>query len=190
MKRHFTIYASKNRPSAKVTIKASHLSDKAEEPAYGFRNLPNELQSDNSDLIDPYWEAEQAEKKMWDDEFDDVEGTTDITCQESVEDNMILQPGNQWYAVDVFYDYGDAESGPMVDGDWAIYQAKSSEEAKALCRANYAGYMIGDARLATEDEIAEWEYYISQGPTPEDYDDPTQYGSLDDPRTPWGGSCL
>jgi len=170
MKRHFTVYASKNRPSAKVSIRANSLSDKAEEPAYGFENLPEELQSD---------------------EFDDVEGSTDITCQESVEDNeMILQPGNQWYAVSVFYDYGDVESGPMVDGDWVIYQAKSPEEAKALCRADYSGYMISDARLATDDEVAEWEYYMSQGPAPEDYDDSTQYGSLDDPRTPWGGSCL
>lgn len=62
MKKHFIVYASKNRPSAKISIQASHLSDKYEEPAYGFKDLPNELdaQSDafantSLDILHKLW---------------------------------------------------------------------------------------------------------------------------------------
>lgn len=62
MKKHFIVYASKNRPSAKISIQASHLSDKYEEPAYGFKDLPHELdaQSDafantSLDILHKLW---------------------------------------------------------------------------------------------------------------------------------------
>ena len=113
-----------------------------------------------------------------------ITGSCDIEASEGYRDDndWLLKPGNQWYAVASYYDYGDAESGPMVDGDWIVYQASSPEEAEVLCKADYPNDMIGEVRLATPDEIEEYYYIMSEGQAP-DHIDSTETGN----RYSYGG---
>lgn len=250
MKRRFTVYASSNRSASKSNIVASHLSDKYEEPAYGFRDLPHSfdaqsdafantsldslndlwnsmtwmdqaaveyatsfMESDGYDIknlrdidLETYarqgcsqvyegnsepeyenedWYEEEADfdtvfnyLKAKRDTDDLVIGSTDIVSSEGQrsDNDWLLKPGNSWYAVASYYDYGDAESGPMVGGDWIVYQASTPEEAKALCKRDYPDESVGDVRLATPDEIEEYYYILREGDAP-DHIDSTESGS-------------
>lgn len=258
MKKHFIVYASKNRPSAKISIQASHLSDKYEEPAYGFKDLPHELdgQSDafantSLDILHKLWismsdsdqfaaeyamgfmnsdgytienvsdddlesyarrgcnqinegnaEPEYADEDFYMDEADfdtvfnylkakrddrlSITGSCDIKASEGYRDDndWLLKPGNQWYAVAEYWESGDAESGPMVSSNWSLYQAASEDEAIELAKRESHGRVgIGDARPATQDEIEEFYYEVSQGvPAPdEDYSESDySYGGIID----------
>ena len=107
-----------------------------------------------------------------------ITGSCNIEASEGYRDDndWLLKSGNQWYAVASYYDYGDAESGPMVDGAWVVYQANSPEEAKALCKRDYPDESVGDVRLATPDEIEEYYYILREGDAP-DHIDSTESGS-------------
>lgn len=107
-----------------------------------------------------------------------VSGSTSIKASdgERIDNDWLLKPGNKWYAVSCFYDYGDVESGPIVDGDWEVYQAPSPEIAQALCKRDYPRNMISEVRLATPDEIEEYYYILGEGDAP-DHIDSTESGS-------------
>lgn len=144
-------------------------------------------------------EPEYAEEEWYEDEADfdtvfnylkakrddtsSVTSSTDIIASEGHRDDndWLLKPGNKWYAVAEYWDSGDAESGPMMQEDWVIYQAPSAEDAIALAKKESRGEVaIGDARLATQDEIEEFYYEISQG-DPVPYEDSTySYGGIID----------
>lgn len=116
-----------------------------------------------------------------------VTGSTDIKASEGYRDDndWLLKPGNQWYTVAEYWEDGDPESGPMVTEDKSVYQAASADEAIELAkRESHGRVAIGEARLATQDEIDEFYYEVSQGvPAPdEDYSE-SEYsygGILDD----------
>lgn len=99
------------------------------------------------------------------DNADSVNSSAEIMASDGyrIDNDWLLKPGNQWYAVAEYWDYGDVESGPIVDSDWAIYQAPSADDAIALAKKESRGEVaIGDARLATPDEIEEYYYILSQ----------------------------
>ena len=112
-----------------------------------------------------------------------ITGSYNIEASEGYRDDndWLLKPGNKWYAVAEYWDYGDAESGPMVDGDWCIYQAASEDKALALAKRQAGrNVAIGDVRLATSDEIEEFYYEISQGDPVPNEDSTYNYGGIID----------
>jgi len=121
---------------------------------------------------DEEWYGDEADfdtvfnylKAKRDDTSSVISSTEIIAADEYRLDNdWLLKPGNQWYAVAEYWDSGDAESGPMMQEDWVIYQASSAEEAIALAKKESQGEVaIGDARLATQDEIDEYYYILSR----------------------------
>ena len=217
MRRHFVVYASKNRQKSikcsddilhKLWVSMSDADQYAVEYANAyldsnFGGLENV--SDNDYLLDAVRygcntiaegnaEPEYAEEEFYMDEPDfdkvynylkaklddrrSITGACNIEATDGFrsDNDWLLKPGNQWYAVASYYDYGDVESGPMVDGDWIVYQASSPEEAAALCKRDYPDESVGEVRLATPDEIEEYYYILREGDAP-DHIDSTESGN-------------
>ncbi len=216
MKRHFVVYASKNRQKSikcsddilhKLWVSMSDSDQFAAEYAMGFMNSDGYIIENLSDddlesyarrgcnqINEGNAEPEYADEDFYMDEADfdavfnylkakrddklSITGSCNIEASEGYrrDNDWLLKPGNQWYAVASYYDYGDAESGPMVDGDWIVYQASSPEEAAALCKRDYPDELVGEVRLATPDEIEEYYYILREGDAP-DHIDSTESGS-------------
>lgn len=70
----------------------------------------------------------------------------------------------KWYVVAGF-DFGDAESGPMVHTDWCVVTASTEEEAMKISRfSEESCYCGGYAEPATKEQIEEWERICSEEP--------------------------
>lgn len=61
------------------------------------------------------------------------------------------------------FDFGDAESGPMIDTDWVIIEASTAEEAEKLSGfQNIDGFCGCYGRPAEPEEIKEYERRLEE----------------------------